>query len=66
MEQEFIQAFREVLREQILRRNEVKLDGLGVFRFEHRNQYQKQHEDGRVVMMPPRDTITFSREKPGA
>ncbi|MDZ7772662.1 MAG: HU family DNA-binding protein [Balneolaceae bacterium] len=60
MEKAFLQAFREVVREQVLRKNEVHLDGLGYFRFEHRNQFQKQYDDGRVVMMPPRDTITFN------
>lgn len=62
MDKAFLQAFREVVREQVLQKNEVRLDGLGRFRFEHRNQFQKQYEDGRVVMMPPRDTITFIPE----
>lgn len=62
MNKAFLQAFREVVREQVLQKNEVRLDGLGRFRFEHRNQFQKQYEDGRVVMMPPRDTITFIPE----
>lgn len=64
MDKAFLQAFREVVREQVLRKNEVRLDGIGSFRFEHRNQFQKQYDDGRVVMMPPRDTITFIPDQP--
>lgn len=62
MDQAFKEAFREVIREQVVRKNEVELDGLGTFRFEHRNQFQRQYDNGRVVMMPPRDTITFIAE----
>ncbi|SMO36900.1 HU family DNA-binding protein [Fodinibius sediminis] len=62
MDQDFLQAFVEVVREQIARKNKVKIEGIGSFRVEHKKQYQKQYDNGRVVMMPPRDTISFKPE----
>lgn len=62
MDREFLKAFSEVVREEIVRKNEVRIDGMGSFQFEHQKQFQKQFENGRVVMMPPKDTITFTAE----
>lgn len=62
MDSEFLKAFSEVVREEIARKNEVRINGLGSFQFEHQKQYQKQYENGRVVMMPPKDTISFIPE----
>lgn len=59
MDEAFVKAFSEVVREQISKKSEVKLKGLGVFKAKHCKQLQQQHEDGRVVMLPPRDIITF-------
>lgn len=58
----FIKAFSEVIREEVSRKNEVYVDGLGSFKVTHQKQYQKQFKNGRVVMMPPKDTITFTPE----
>ncbi len=63
MDQEFLHAFVEVVREQIAQRNSVRIEGVGSFRVEHRKQFQKQYDNGRVVMMPPKDTISFTPEK---
>lgn len=63
MDQKFLGAFSEILREEITKKNEVSVDGLGVFKPEHKKQYQKQFDDGRVVMMPPKDGITFVADK---
>jgi len=63
MDQEFLQAFVEVVREQMARRNNVRIDGVGSFRVEHQKQFQKQYDNGRVVMMPPKDVIRFTPEK---
>lgn len=62
MDQDFLKAFSEVVREEISRKNEVQLKGVGRFEFQHQKQFQKQYESGRVVMMPPKDTITFVPE----
>lgn len=62
MDKQFIKAFSEVVREEVARKNEVQLEGVGRFQFEHQKQFQKQYDNGRVVMMPPKDTITFIPE----
>lgn len=62
MDNEFLKAFAEVVREEVARKNEVKVEGIGLFQLKHRKQYQKQYDNGRVVMMPPKDTISFSPE----
>lgn len=62
MDNTFIKAFSEVIREEVTRKNEVRIDGLGSFKVDHQKQYQKQFKNGRVVMMPPKDTITFTPE----
>lgn len=62
MKEDFIKAFVEVLREEVACKNKIILDGVGTFKFYHRRQFQKQFEDGRVVMMPPKDTVTFIPE----
>lgn len=59
MDKEFLQAFSEVVRSQLAHRCDVELEGIGVFKAEHQKQYQQQYQDGRVVMMPPKDTIKF-------
>lgn len=59
MNKEFIYAFKEVIREQLVRKNKVDLDGFGIFEVQHREQHQKKYENGRVVLMPPADEIVF-------
>lgn len=63
MEKEFITAFKEIVREQLVKKNEVHIEGLGSFSSEHIQQHQTQQEDGQVLMMPPKDTITFNPAK---
>ncbi|HEX6982959.1 MAG TPA: HU family DNA-binding protein [Balneolaceae bacterium] len=62
MDSDFLRAFSEVIREEVAQKNEVKLEGLGSFNFEHQKQIQKQYKNGRVVMMPPKDRIIFIPE----
>lgn len=63
MDQSFQQAFAEVIKERVARRQEVNIKGLGVFALQHQKQFQQQFKDGRVVMMPPEDKIVFSPDK---
>lgn len=63
MEKEFLAAFAEIIREQVIQKNEVQIQGLGIFRKDHIKQYQEQHADGQVVMMPPKDVIRFIPDK---
>lgn len=63
MDKEFIQAFLEVIREQIDQKHNINVEGLGVFKSSHQKQFQQRFDDGRVVMMPPKDHITFIPDK---
>jgi len=62
MDKEFKQAVADVIRDQIVKKNDIKIPGLGSFRCNHVKQHQKQYENGRVVMVPPRDEIIFVPE----
>lgn len=62
MEKEFLSAFADIIREQVVQKNEVQISDLGVFKREHVSQFQEQFADGRVVMMPPKDEIRFIPE----
>lgn len=62
MEKIFLKAFAEVVREEVTQKNKVKINGVGMFKLEHQKQFQKQYENGRVVMMPPKDRIRFISE----
>ena len=59
MDQQILEAFAEIIREEITGKNEVNIPGLGVFKPAHRKQFQQQYDNGRVVMMPPEDQIRF-------
>lgn len=59
MDSQFIIAFKEVLREQLINKNSVDIDGLGQFTVVHRDQHQKTFDNGRVVLMPPADVLEF-------
>lgn len=62
MEPEFIKTFTQVIKEQLVKDNRISILELGQFRKVHHTQTQKKMDDGRVVMMPPRDTIEFKPE----
>lgn len=59
MEPLFIKKLKEVIREQVANNNRVMLDGIGEFHKVHQKQSQKKYDDGRVVLLPPRDIIKF-------
>lgn len=63
MDKKFVKAFREILREEIIKKNVVELEDLGHFEVIHKKQYQKKLEDGQVLMMPPEDVVVFTPEK---
>lgn len=62
MGDDFLTAFSEIVRDEVVQKNEVKLEGVGSFRLDHQKQIQKQYKNGRVVMMPPKDRIIFIPE----
>lgn len=62
MDQQFTDALIEILREEITGKKEVHVEGLGVFKPQHKKQFQQQYDNGRVVMMPPEDKISFTSD----
>lgn len=60
METDFIKAFKEVIREELTKKNSVDLEGLGTFEVKHYPQHQKRYSNGKVVMMPPADVLEFN------
>jgi nucleoid DNA-binding protein len=63
MTQKFQKALVEVLRDQLLNQKIVHIHGLGSFRVDHKKQYTTKTEEGKSVIMPPRDVIIFTSEK---
>ena len=63
MDSTFIKAFKQVVREELLKKNSVELEGLGRFELVHHKQHQEKNDEGQVVMMPPRDAVEFTPEK---
>lgn len=59
MNKEFVHAFKEVIRDQLVSKNKVEVEGFGIFAVEHREQHQKKYDNGRVVVMPPSDVVVF-------
>lgn len=62
-EKEFIHALREVMREELIQKNTVVIQGLGRFENVHEQQKQKATKDGKAYMVPPRDRVVFTPEK---
>ncbi len=63
MNKEFVKLFRDVIREEIVKKNSVEVEGLGRFEVVHQQQHQKKLEDGQVLMMPPEDVVLFTPDK---
>lgn len=63
MTKEFSEALGIVIRDQIIMKNSVEIDGLGTFKAVHKNQRQSKRADGTNVMTPPKDIIEFTVEK---
>ena len=62
MTKDFLEAFGTVIRDQLIMKNSVEISGLGTFKSVHHSQEQEKRADGKLVMVPPRDTIEFSAE----
>lgn len=63
MEPQFIKSFVQVIKEQISKDNRVQIDGFGQFLKVHQTQTQEKSEDGRLVLIPPKDKIEFKPER---
>ncbi|RNC83957.1 MAG: hypothetical protein ED557_09305 [Balneola sp.] len=62
MTKDFLKAFGIVIRDQIIMKNSVQVNGLGTFKATHHTQSQEKRADGKTVMLPPRDAIEFNAE----
>lgn len=60
-DQEVIEAFVEVVRNQLKEGRTVEVPGLGTFEVEHRSS-QRQQGDG-AALEPPRDIVSFEPEQ---
>lgn len=65
MTKDFLKAFGIVIRDQIIMKNSVEVEGLGTFKAVHHSQTQEKRADGTTVMLPPRDAIEFTAESKG-
>ncbi|MEX1010897.1 MAG: HU family DNA-binding protein [Balneolaceae bacterium] len=63
MDKTFVKAFRDVVREELIKKNIIEIEGLGRFENRHLKQREEKRENGQVLMMPPRDEILFTPEK---
>ncbi len=62
MTKDFLKAFGIVIRDQVIMKNSVQVNGLGTFKAAHHTQKQEKRADGKTVMLPPRDVIEFNAE----
>lgn len=62
MTDEFLETLGIVIRDQIIMKNSVQINGLGTFNPVHKNQVQEKNADGKNVMLPPKDSIEFTSE----
>lgn len=65
MTDEFIETLGIIIRDQIIMKNSVEINGLGIFKAVHHNQKQEKRADGTNIMVPPKDTIEFTAENKG-
>ncbi len=65
MTKEFLETLGIVIRDQIIMKNTVEINGLGTFKPVHHNQRQEKKADGSNMVMPPKDTIEFTAENKG-
>lgn len=52
-----------VLAGNLKKHGKAQINRLGTFSVSHQKQKQHQEKDGRIVMKPPADIITFTPEK---
>jgi len=62
-ESKFIEMFREAIRDELVKRKSVQIEGLGTFRVKHEKQRHYHNDDGQVVLLPPEDLVQFTSEE---
>ncbi len=59
MQEEIKKAFKSVIRDQLIQRNEVHIEDLGIFKPVHLPQRKWEYKNGKVVLLPPQDYVEF-------
>ncbi|MEQ9280369.1 MAG: HU family DNA-binding protein [Balneola sp.] len=62
MTNDFLKVLGLTIRDQIIMKNSVEIKGLGTFKAEHTSQQQERKGDGKLVMLPPKDSIEFKAD----
>ncbi len=57
--QQISEALGNVIREALIRREQVDIPGLGTFRVDRRSSEMIEDADRALVMKPPRDEVVF-------
>ena len=65
MTKDFLRAFGLTIRDQVIMKNTIEIDGLGTFSAHHKSQEQEKRSDGTLVMQPPKDSIEFKANMEG-
>jgi nucleoid DNA-binding protein len=65
MQDQFLQAFKDVVRDQLIQRNKVYIEDLGTFKPVHLTQRKWEYKDGKVVLLPPKDHLEFEADFEG-
>jgi len=60
---EFSKALGELIRDELLSGNLVKIDGLGAFSRRHIPAEEETQPDGTILLHPPKDTIRFEPDE---
>lgn len=54
-----LRAFSEVIRDRLMRRDDVTVPGLGTFEVRHHPSRVVETEDGQRLLEPPADLVVF-------
>lgn len=65
-QKDVVSALAHVVREALVQSKKVHIPDLGTFSVQHRLSQVKQQDDGRIVMTPPQDAVTFKPDEPHA
>lgn len=63
MEKKFLLSFRDVVREELLKRNSISIDPIGIFKTHHVRRKTVVDESGMEILHPPRDEVRFVPQK---
>jgi nucleoid DNA-binding protein len=59
MQDELTQQLAQLIRDELLKNNQVEIKGLGIFSRKHIPAEEETKPDGTIMLHPPKDTIEF-------